>query len=852
VATRGYVGVGFSPTGGMRGADIILGWVDEAGQPYLSDRHGTGDRTPLVDASQDVVLLHSSQNETHTTLRFRRPLRPCDPLHDLPITSSTMRVIWAYDSNTSLASSMSSLPYHDHRGTASLYMMGDERLDYSRVQHVQTWDVLAPNVSLPNDVDTLYWCKMYKMPALDKKHHFIGYEPHIADHMVPYVHHMILYECHAPGVNSSYHFDQWIDQVGAQCYAANMPESWNGCNMPLVVWAVGSRGFALPQEAGFPLGEEHNGATYFMLEIHYSNPSMIQDLVDSSGVRIFHTPKLRQYDAGVLQFGHNVEPFQIIPPSTVWKTTGHCHSECTRLTLPASGIHIFSGALHAHVLGTSIALQHIRDGVELPPVVEDGMYDFNYQQERVLQQFRTVLPGDHLIVTCGYDASNKHATTYGGFKTTDEMCLVFASYYPRQRLTECHSRPDVALLLDTLGITDMRDNSAVLNGFQMRSFDISNVNTDREQSRITKMMEQPQAGASYNELILAYFFSMMIIDAPKELNGTTLLDFLNDRRTWQNTTVLRTLQERVTTGQYEPQCVYSGRIMPSGMPKKAKYPQYAPYVRAEEPCNRVSGLSTAAVPSVHSPSMVNHRVEHNPSPSSVDPHQPFGYPPTVSQESSLYDQRSTNIQHGSFGYQPTVNQESTFRDHRRAHETTRYQNPSVLQDDVSDYLSIVTLGSSHEGDGSSSPQGDVSSLQRGDGPSLNQHSTSHEDIDPKSDLHSPLHNPSLREESSSFGDDIAAIHEQLLKDVNNLDVTNSVSYSHPDNTREGEEEHPAGVQGARRSAGGSRGEGEEEEGMQGGGEVHQSKNWKSSAPGRPATPRYLVELVAFILTLFVV
>ncbi|ROT69493.1 dopamine beta hydroxylase [Penaeus vannamei] len=31
VATRGYVGLGFSPTGGMKGADVVLGWVDDKG-----------------------------------------------------------------------------------------------------------------------------------------------------------------------------------------------------------------------------------------------------------------------------------------------------------------------------------------------------------------------------------------------------------------------------------------------------------------------------------------------------------------------------------------------------------------------------------------------------------------------------------------------------------------------------------------------------------------------------------------------------------------------------------------------------------------------------------------------------
>lgn len=34
--TLGYVGVGFSPSGGMKGADIVIGWVDDVtGQAFL-------------------------------------------------------------------------------------------------------------------------------------------------------------------------------------------------------------------------------------------------------------------------------------------------------------------------------------------------------------------------------------------------------------------------------------------------------------------------------------------------------------------------------------------------------------------------------------------------------------------------------------------------------------------------------------------------------------------------------------------------------------------------------------------------------------------------------------------------
>ena len=36
VSTRGWVGFGLSPNGGMPGSDVVIGWVDEAGQTYFN------------------------------------------------------------------------------------------------------------------------------------------------------------------------------------------------------------------------------------------------------------------------------------------------------------------------------------------------------------------------------------------------------------------------------------------------------------------------------------------------------------------------------------------------------------------------------------------------------------------------------------------------------------------------------------------------------------------------------------------------------------------------------------------------------------------------------------------------
>ncbi|GAB0087048.1 DOMON domain [Sergentomyia squamirostris] len=53
-----------------------------------NDRHvkKVGDGEPVVDISQDYILLLGYENATHTVLRFRRKLDTCDTYHDLPIT----------------------------------------------------------------------------------------------------------------------------------------------------------------------------------------------------------------------------------------------------------------------------------------------------------------------------------------------------------------------------------------------------------------------------------------------------------------------------------------------------------------------------------------------------------------------------------------------------------------------------------------------------------------------------------------------------------------------------------------------------------------------------------------------
>ncbi|CAD7003313.1 unnamed protein product [Ceratitis capitata] len=135
VRTHGYVGLGFSPTGSKEGADVVMGWVDK-GQTFFQDRHVSANKNstePIVDPSQDYVLLSGYENNTHTIIRFRRKLDTCDNLYDIPITNNTMRILF--------------------------YTMRMILRMASNAEKTRKLEFRNSGVELPYDDDTLIWCK---------------------------------------------------------------------------------------------------------------------------------------------------------------------------------------------------------------------------------------------------------------------------------------------------------------------------------------------------------------------------------------------------------------------------------------------------------------------------------------------------------------------------------------------------------------------------------------------------------------------------------------------------------------------------------------------------------------------
>ncbi|XP_070564615.1 DBH-like monooxygenase protein 1 homolog [Ptychodera flava] len=384
VRTTGWVGFGFSPNGGMPGSDMVVGWVLDNGEVKFTDRHAKSKSEPIVDDQQDYRLLLGKEEDDFTILKFERLIDTCDDEHDWLITSDTSRMIWAYHSRD--PEDDESLLRHTHRGSKSLRLFtvaGESDPDLGG--DVVTYDLLNQNYLIPAK-DTTYFCLGYKLPELDSKHHMIAYEPVIQAGNEAFVHHITAYQCRVAFNETAHHGS------GHECYNANMPQDWNNCNSAVIAWAIGGEEFYFPEHAGFSLGDVGD-PTFVMLEIHYDNPGEINNIYDSSGIRIFYTPTLRLHDAGVLGIAQDVSNKQVIPPGAEnFRNYAYCLAELTKegfvdhVTGQVTDVNVFAVELHTHLIGKSVGVRHLRRGKELGVILKDDHYDFNYQEMHRLSE----------------------------------------------------------------------------------------------------------------------------------------------------------------------------------------------------------------------------------------------------------------------------------------------------------------------------------------------------------------------------------------------------------------------------------------------------------------------------------
>lgn len=91
-------------------------------------------------------------------------------------------------------------------------------------------------------MNTIYWCKVFKVPTLNTKHHIIGYEPIVGEKHQSMVHHMIMHECELDGNSNGQIWENYAREEGGRACYTDMPIEWEKCLTPLVAWAIGSKG----------------------------------------------------------------------------------------------------------------------------------------------------------------------------------------------------------------------------------------------------------------------------------------------------------------------------------------------------------------------------------------------------------------------------------------------------------------------------------------------------------------------------------------------------------------------------------------------------------------------------------
>ncbi|CAL8092490.1 unnamed protein product [Orchesella dallaii] len=469
VATTGYIGFGLSRRGEVEGADIVIGGVDRNGRSYFTDRFGTGRRLPEVDASQDWTLNDAWERGSRTFLSFSRPFDTCDSEQDVAITDDLLQVIWTYGQRDDEIQTRFQI-----RGIMPVYLLDPDLVPRSlddRVPNNSGRSRPLPNsstrifdMSTTREIpaqDTVYWCSFHKAPTTSK-HHIIGFNTVFpTERDETHVHHLLLYRCHPPpGVDPATLFDTRSD--GGECYFIRDPNPLNTqyCTEDVHLYAVGGRPTFFPEHVGMPLSAS-GGPEYYLLQTHYDNPDSLPDLRISFSLQAYYTPNIRENEAGMITLG-TITPGSttiIVPPDTQDHTImGHCAPGCTDQMFPQEGITVFASFLHTHIAGRAARYHHFRGNRELPWILTDDNYDFNYQQYRVLREERQLLQGDLLVNSCTYDTTPRNGSAViGGFSTREEMCTAFLWYYTRsQTHAFCRSELKTDEYLNLVGVRTTR------------------------------------------------------------------------------------------------------------------------------------------------------------------------------------------------------------------------------------------------------------------------------------------------------------------------------------------------------------------------------------------------------------
>ena len=242
--------------------------------------------------------------------------------------------------------------------------------------------------------------------------HVLGFEFHIEETIVKYVHHMMVHG-----------------------HIMELNDNENECNdsstVPIMGWAPGSDFYHFPEGAGLQVGDVPGSFNAFTIEYHFYNVDLDKNIIDNgSGVTLYFTNQPVETEIGMVVVG---DPrVQLIHESVGNGKTMHsftCSASCTQSSFKDDEIIVIQEGLHMHQNGKRITNQMFRGGMRMNEAFVD-FWDFDLNGISIVRQNPYKMKkGDYFRTSCYYD--NDRNTTFG-LESQDEMCMVFLYYYPKQ------------------------------------------------------------------------------------------------------------------------------------------------------------------------------------------------------------------------------------------------------------------------------------------------------------------------------------------------------------------------------------------------------------------------------------
>lgn len=262
-----------------------------------------------------------------------------------------------------------------------------------------TFDVRADKFAVAKNTLDLYQCFAVEVPVTEDR--FLHRIESVLDRS-EVVHHIVLLK------------DPKQDFALGRKTCAQMPKG----ALYLYAWAPGGGAVQFP-EGGMRIQK----GEHYVLQVHYNNGASLDNVVDTSGVRIWHGP-VSGTEYGMVAPGPSMF---WLPPKSTTTATGSCKiTETTRL---------LAGMPHMHVLGQGFDASIVHPDGSRTGLIHLTGWSFEMQPFYLLDA--VLQPGDRLETSCTWRNDGADAVQTGE-KTSDEMCFLFSFVSPTPKQMYCN------------------------------------------------------------------------------------------------------------------------------------------------------------------------------------------------------------------------------------------------------------------------------------------------------------------------------------------------------------------------------------------------------------------------------